>query len=178
MARPSKGPHLFLRKPRLTADGKVHEKARWVIVDGRKEIGTGCPANERIAAEAKLERYKAENAGGLFVEREVKAYVYFVSAKKDGFPVKIGITESASGRFKNLQTHLPYELEILAMAPVKHLSLERVIHGKFAAHRLRGEWFERTPSLMAFIEEVRAANDISSGEPTGGQFRQGLKRHA
>lgn len=167
MPRKSKGPRLHLRKPRVTADGKVHEYARWVIRDGKLEIGIGCLAAQRIEAEAALQAYINEKNKGEYVEKKVDAFIYFISAKKEGFPIKIGITNSADVRFKAMQTSLPYDIEILALARVEYASLERVIHGKFSATRLRGEWFERTPSLMSFIEEIKAQNGHLSGGRRG-----------
>nr|WP_144036753.1 GIY-YIG nuclease family protein [Sphingopyxis witflariensis] len=31
---------------------------------------------------------------------------------------------------------------------------ERILHDRFAAHRLHGEWFERHPDILAEVERL------------------------
>jgi hypothetical protein len=52
MPRPSKGAHLYLRR-------RHGREFRWVIRDGGHEIGTGCAAGAREAAERRLSAYLA-----------------------------------------------------------------------------------------------------------------------
>ncbi len=59
MPRKRKGPHLHLRPARYR-DGKLHEAARWVIRDGRREFGTGSGAGCLEDAEKALRQYLAE----------------------------------------------------------------------------------------------------------------------
>lgn len=58
MPRKGKGPRLHLRPARYR-DGKLHEGARWVIRDGRREIGTGCGEGDIGGAERSLALYLA-----------------------------------------------------------------------------------------------------------------------
>jgi hypothetical protein len=50
MPRPSKGPRLHLQKG-------GDRQPLWIIRDGQRKIGTGCPQGDRIAAERKLAAY-------------------------------------------------------------------------------------------------------------------------
>lgn len=53
MPRPRKPPRLYLRKHK-------HSTPAWVILDGAREIGTGCGATDTAGASKALERYLAE----------------------------------------------------------------------------------------------------------------------
>jgi integrase len=57
MPRRSKGIRLWLRPARR--DGQGLHRATWIIIDGKKHIATGCPANEVAAAEDRLANYIA-----------------------------------------------------------------------------------------------------------------------
>ena len=51
MARPRKGARLYLRS------GRADREALWVILDGSREVGTGCRESEREEAEKALARH-------------------------------------------------------------------------------------------------------------------------
>jgi hypothetical protein len=73
----------------------------------------------------------------------------------EGSPlVKIGYTSvRPEERRGALQTGLPYELTLLWSVPG---DFESQLHDMFAAHRVRGEWFDLT-SLGDPIQVVRSA---------------------
>lgn len=135
MSRRYKGPHLWFRKDRNS----------WFILDRGKQIGTGCPKENRYGAESALLRY----VEGLPEDRTY--YVYFITADFPGFPIKIGISEIHNMRFSALQTAIPYEIKVLAVLPTENAILERQIHRKFEHIRMRGEWFQSTPELLDYI---------------------------
>jgi hypothetical protein len=55
--------------------------------------------------------------------------------------------------WSNMRAHCPYELKLLKAVPdVAHLEIE--LHQKFAGDRVRGEWFKRTPELLAYIDSL------------------------
>jgi hypothetical protein len=89
-------------------------------------------------------------------------YVYFVSAKVDGYPIKIGLTTGAMYRFQTLKNAMPYEIDILGYMAVDHRSAERALHQQFSHIRLKGEWFTRTPELMGFIGGLSLERDLPS----------------
>jgi hypothetical protein len=83
-------------------------------------------------------------------------FVYFIQAGIGG-PIKIGIARSVANRLKSLQTSHPEPLTVLAVMP-SGPSVERALHDRFAANRLRGEWFSPAPALLRFTELVRSRN--------------------
>jgi integrase len=60
MSRSSKGARLYLRPARRDKNGKIRERATWIIRDGEDYISTGCVASEIAKAEEKLSAYIAE----------------------------------------------------------------------------------------------------------------------
>jgi hypothetical protein len=54
MPRPSKGPRLYLKSAR------AYREPLWIIRDGTREVGTGCPQSARVEAERKLAEYILE----------------------------------------------------------------------------------------------------------------------
>lgn len=72
---------------------------------------------------------------------------YFIEAV--GFDsVKIGKSRCVLARFRGLCNVNATELRLLAVTTCE----EKVLHRLFAADRLHGEWFTKTPALMAFVE--------------------------
>ena len=83
-------------------------------------------------------------------------FVYFIQAGDDG-SVKIGISADPERRLELLQGAHYEELVLLAYRPGT-LAMEKRLHSKFAAWRIRGEWFEAdAPGLR---EEIDAALDV------------------
>lgn len=80
-----------------------------------------------------------------------KQYVYFIGAASG--PIKIGIAIRPPARLSGLQTSHHEKLELLATCE-GDLELEKAYHRRFAANRLSGEWFERTPEIEAEIERL------------------------
>lgn len=81
-----------------------------------------------------------------FEPRSREGYAYFIQADVGG-PVKIGWTVDPENRLDALQCGHPYTLKVRSL----HLAdrgLEGRLHKQFAAHRLRGEWFEPTPEMV------------------------------
>jgi hypothetical protein len=81
----------------------------------------------------------------------VPQFVYFIAAE-DG-PVKIGVATKPKNRLKELQTSHHQRLAILATCD-GDVELEKAYHKRFAAHRLSGEWFERSPEIQAEIDRL------------------------
>lgn len=78
-------------------------------------------------------------------------WIYFVQAGSEG-PIKIGIACDPRQRFFVLQSANPTELLPLGRylgTPAE----EKRLHAEFAAHRIRGEWFEPTRALLDRISE-------------------------
>ena len=72
------------------------------------------------------------------------ARTYFVS---DGQYIKIGRARDVKKRLVGLRVASSRPLTLLG---VSH-EPEQEIQARFAAHRVRGEWFEAVPELLAYI---------------------------
>lgn len=147
MGRRYKGPRLWLRPERWVKGKKTHD-SQWLILDGPRQISTKFGENERAEAENVLLKY----VEGRMPTRTF--YVYFITAEKENFPIKIGISESHKLRFGAMQVSLPYLIKVLAILPTKDPMFERRLHQRFQHLRLRGEWFEQTPEINSYIAEL------------------------
>lgn len=88
--------------------------------------------------------------------------VYFVGDNADG-PVKIGTTQMPiDKRLHALQMGNPQKLSVLAVCAGGR-ALERETHNLFKDLHIRGEWYARSPKLIAYAE-VLAAKQPHSGE--------------
>lgn len=81
----------------------------------------------------------------------LRGWTYFISAACGS--IKIGRTFGMAYRLAELQCANPKELELLAVVPDGGREAE--YHHQFAEHRLRGEWFEPHPDILAEIERIR-----------------------
>lgn len=77
--------------------------------------------------------------------------VYFIGG--DDTPIKIGFSSAPTLRLEALQTGHWVKLSILATSPGT-LATEAEYHNRFAEHRLHGEWFARSPTLLAEIARL------------------------
>lgn len=66
--------------------------------------------------------------------------------------VKIGTSSNLRRRLSKLQTGSAVPLILLATTTVP----ERALHTRFAADRISGEWFRKTPALLALIDELKS----------------------
>lgn len=89
--------------------------------------------------------------------------VYFIGA--DEGPIKIGHARNIWSRLQCLQAAAPppIELKVLATRPGAR-PLEQQYHSRFASYRLRGEWFERAPEILAEIEALKSFG-LGNGVP-------------
>jgi len=142
------GPRLYFRPDRIHPTKGNHEPGRWIIRDGQKFISTGFGEGEEPQAQTALSEYISKS------HKSEQFFVYFISAKAVGFPIKIGISKDRHLRFMSLQTALPYDIDLLALMPTTDPIMERRLHRQFKHLRLRGEWFERTPELEQYIEMI------------------------
>ena len=84
-------------------------------------------------------------------------FVYFVQSG-DGGPIKIGLScpQGWLTRLSHMQTGNPAELRLLRTVRGDK-SVEAKLHKQFKDSRIRGEWFEPTPELLALATPVAAA---------------------
>jgi hypothetical protein len=83
----------------------------------------------------------------------------YVIQSVHGGPVKIGVSSHVEERLALLQVGSPYRLQIVDAFPGVPSRIERLLHKRYAAYRLHGEWFaEEVMALFtpAVLEEVCA----------------------
>jgi hypothetical protein len=92
--------------------------------------------------------------------------IYFVRAGLSGL-IKIGKAVDVARRLKTLRTGSSEPLELLGSTPdTSGGLLERAIHRDFAADRARGEWFNPTPALLAYIASCQPpSRDVAAQPP-------------
>ena len=137
MPRAALGPRLYLDRT----------TERWIIRDGPRFIRTGTSVREEAAE--KLREYRP---GFTEARHLLTGFVYFVSTDAvSDFPIKIGFSERlALVRLQSLRTGCPYPLQMIGNIPGTYQN-ESATHRYFAKDRLCGEWFKRSPELLAFI---------------------------
>ena len=69
--------------------------------------------------------------------------------------VKIGRSQNPAQRISSLQTANPMRLETLLIVP-EYVVTEQEAHRRWSSQREKGEWFSRTPELVAWLDEVAA----------------------
>jgi len=82
----------------------------------------------------------------------IRTRLYFIRKGLSG-EIKIGISVNPYKRIKTLQTACVEDLHLLGHIPGTYAD-EAKLHRKFHENRLRGEWFEGTPDIVAFIDGV------------------------
>lgn len=90
--------------------------------------------------------------------------IYFIRCGADG-PVKIGYTaKSAKQRLALLQVGNHEPLEVIRTMRGAH-RLERWLHVRFRAHRIRSEWFSFHPDMLT----VEAPPSLHTMDDTSGR---------
>lgn len=84
-----------------------------------------------------------------------KEFVYFI---EDGDEIKIGRSYAPRKRLFQLRMEKTQNMKILATIQLDTLedavAKEKELHKRFGWDLLSREWFVKSPSLLAFIEEV------------------------
>jgi Meiotically up-regulated gene 113 len=93
--------------------------------------------------------------------------VYFLQAGHDG-PIKIGWSADVRSRMSMLQTGQPHELRLLLLLEGGDQKTEKVMHRRFAASHLRGEWFRPSTDLLAFVNgaELKTSASATTASPS------------
>lgn len=79
------------------------------------------------------------------------SWLYFIQAGENG-PVKIGVAKDTAERLRTLQQGNVETLHLRAARYLPNL-FERLLHERFAADRIRGEWFAPSLGVLATMEE-------------------------
>lgn len=83
--------------------------------------------------------------------------IYFIACP-DANAVKIGVvgnssTERVFMRLRGIQTCCPLAVQVLGVDLDGHYQEEGELHRRFAADRIRGEWFTLTDEVRAHISQ-------------------------
>jgi len=82
-----------------------------------------------------------------------KGLIYFVSWENDLDVVKIGFSRSLRKRLSELCVANAHRLMVRKVLWASDaLALESMLHEKFAAHRISGEWFHLSPAIIEFLQ--------------------------
>lgn len=87
--------------------------------------------------------------------RQKRGFVYALrmDAPVSEKPIKIGFSVDVDMRIDSLSCGSPYPVTLLGFWETGNGDLEeREIHKQFADHRLKGEWFRPSNSLLTLIE--------------------------
>lgn len=88
---------------------------------------------------------------------ETGGYIYFMVCESPaGTPIKVGITRDIAKRIKNIRSGNPWPIILVGFYWVRDPDLEEAtLHERFHQARVRGEWFDCIPELVAIIVDVR-----------------------
>jgi hypothetical protein len=78
-----------------------------------------------------------------------RSKVYFAAMDVPGLdwtPVKIGFGKRPDHRLSHIRIGSPFPVDFIGTIPGARLT-ERYLHQRFAAERVRGEWFRQTPEI-------------------------------
>lgn len=93
-------------------------------------------------------------------------FVYFIT---QGNRVKIGFTTNLEGRLSGLQTG-SHETLTMQASLLSFYEAERMIHRRFKADRIRGEWFNLTDEIEEFWDDLLDYQGMNSAGETGNEF--------
>lgn len=97
---------------------------------------------------------RCRQAAHRFARRRASGFVYAVQAVEGRKLVKFGFTRGdPEKRLRHLQTGSPVELRLLCAVPGWPADETRLQRG-FAEIRVRGEWFEPSPELLALVARM------------------------
>lgn len=79
---------------------------------------------------------------------------YFIQG---GPHIKIGESDHAASRLRQLQTAFPIRLKLLKVCKIREEEAHRL--ASQLASRHQGEWFDATPELLAWIDSLKESRD-------------------
>ena len=124
--------------------------------------------DREVAAKLTLEAFYE----GHITARDLTMDQQFVYLLRSGTAFKIGKSNNPEARLKTLLTGSPTDIAIVVVLHVDNMhKVEAFLHQRFAAQRLRGEWFSLTPDDVFFIQSLDHAKLIELGlQSTGDEF--------
>lgn len=81
--------------------------------------------------------------------------VYFI---RSGNAVKIGVSDNVGKRIEQLKTSTHRKLRLVGLAD-GGIGLEKELHTRFAAYRIRGEWFKWCQEISEYVADLTPADE-------------------
>jgi hypothetical protein len=97
--------------------------------------------------------------------------IYFVQVGWEDGPIKIGYSANLSQRISMLRVAAVNTRVWLLSAIPGDMQDEKALHRRFAAHRIRGEYFRPDRELLDFIDECPCPVQASLKYRIGGCLR-------
>lgn len=126
--------------------------ARWLVVTGDSRCGV--PDWQEDQTGRMYDEPWARRKAHTPQARGTATFIYFIQAGGSDGPIKIGVSNAPHLRLAELQTGMPNELVLLATRHGNNRA-EKELHQRFAADRIRGEWFRPSAAVLAAVEESR-----------------------
>lgn len=137
------GDRLHVRLPDVADPGFADEVERLTQLRAKNEL----PQPRSFAP--------ASGSKTAYTPSALPRHIYFMGG--DEGPIKIGLAADPQKRLASIQLTCPFEIRVLALAHGNRTD-ELGYHRRFAAHKVRGEWFERCPEIEAEIARLNAEN--------------------
>ena len=137
--------------------GKVRYRFRRKGISRPINANPGSPAFKAIVAEC-LEGWRP--AACCLITYPEGSVVYFVGADEGSGAVKIGWSTDLKKRMSALNTGSSRALTLLAWVRGGRV-VEAHFHKAFKASRVNGEWFKRTPDLVALIADLATHSKLA-----------------
>lgn len=145
----------FSLPPKLQAvrDSLTEEELRLLVQETLNKYAAPVYATGVKEGREQLLKEQREARERKKVSRGKKIWITVVYFIRSPTAVKIGTTNDAARRLRVLQTSHPEDLVLAATAPGGR-SLEAEYHKRFSKYRLRGEWFDPHPDILAEISRL------------------------
>ncbi len=132
--------------PATATDEEWWDLAR-AVLDREVCLPTGMNVSQRaLLVGMMIEMLDSRREG-----RRGGSVVYFIRDRHSGL-IKIGCSCNEWKRLRTLQTAHGGELWLMATCPGGR-EREQLLHSRFAASRVRGEWFRPSADVLGFIDE-------------------------
>lgn len=144
---------------------RIGKSRRWVLDYVRRRPIGGKAGRTRLFTEEDLAEIAAELLRPRKPSQKVidaamllpracsptESVIYFAEA---GNYIKIGYSKNWKDRLRSLYGSSPLTINVLHVSPGTPAK-ERALHRKFAHCRAHGEWFHKSPDLLAYIDVLK-----------------------
>jgi hypothetical protein len=134
---------------RMTKPRAQRRRVMWIEADEK----TGKPVLVSLTPDGMDDEEYLATLHQMADQFDADAFCYFIGAASG--PVKIGFAVNVGRRLRDLQNACPLPLALLASVRGGQ-TREQAYHYRFHEFRLHGEWFERSPEILAEIDRLNA----------------------